>query len=149
MLSNFDIIDICHVLNIPLKEVCCKDELPKKPTEGAYIINMANSNEKGTHWVSFILKNKNLIYFDSFGIAPPQEVYKFPKKNTNIIWSKKEIQNINSECCGYYCIAFLYYILNIGTGYEFLNMFKDDPTKNSNILLKFMSKIMKTKNGKK
>lgn len=101
-------------LNIPLNEICFKNELcTEMPFYGGYIINMANSDSQGTHWISCWLENRNesCCYFDSFGIEPPIEVIEFCNRwNHNILLSEKEIQNINSGHCGQYCIDFLLFM---------------------------------------
>ena len=44
-----------------------RDNLPKIK-DGAYIINLDEYSDIGTHWVALYVQNKNVIYFDSFGV---------------------------------------------------------------------------------
>ena len=43
--------------------------------EGMYIINLDDSTGPGTHWGAVISDmSDRAIYFDSFGLSPPQEI---------------------------------------------------------------------------
>ena len=44
-----------------------KDNL-LKITDGAYIINLDEYSDYGTHWVSLYVNNNDVTYFDSFGV---------------------------------------------------------------------------------
>ena len=152
MLSNFEIEDIVKELKIPDFRACiCKDELKNnKVMNGSYIINMQNNRDgHGTHWVAlFIDKQMHPWYFDSFGFICPQEVIAFCKRTRNKIgYSNKEIQDIKSQSCGYYCIAFIQAMSKQMSYYEkspemrfneFLNHFNFDPKKNELILHKLL-----------
>ena len=67
---------------------------------------------------------------------------KFGKWNKEkYFWSDKQIQNLYSTVCGYYCIAFLIYMNNrprLSEFQKFLDMFSDDPKKNRTILAEFL-----------
>ena len=70
------------------------------------------------------LKSK-IIYFDSFGnqnIDKTLEKY-LKKHKKQIIFSKKQLQNIFSSHCGFFCIAFILCIENNITFDEFLRTF--------------------------
>jgi hypothetical protein len=103
-LSNEDIYKILNKHNLPIVGIYSKDELPKDLKNGWYIINLENSNDgSGTHWTCF-KKGVINLYFDSFGFIFPEEV---KERLTNITYNHKEIQNINSIMCGYFCIALI------------------------------------------
>ena len=45
---------------------------------GAYVINLDEYRNIGTHWVALYVNNKTIIYFDSFGVEHiPKEIMKF------------------------------------------------------------------------
>ena len=62
------------IMNLDLMGYFLKKKLTQSK-DGAYVINLADKDSKGTHWVSLFI-NKNLaLYFHSFGIEYiPQEV---------------------------------------------------------------------------
>ena len=79
-----------------------RDNLPYKIKNGAYVINLDEHSDIGTHWIALHLNNKTVIYFDSFGIEHiPKEVKKFVG-NRNIISNIYRIQNCDSIMCGYF-----------------------------------------------
>jgi hypothetical protein len=73
MLSNIDLDNIATDHDINLVGIFSKDELPSRPKDGNYIINLEDSDAgNGTHWTAFtIIGNKYACYFDSFGFMPP------------------------------------------------------------------------------
>ena len=57
-----------------------QDTLPDKVlSRETGIINLDSSEGKGTHWVCYSKNNKNIYYFDSFGLDPPLELQEYLK----------------------------------------------------------------------
>ena len=81
--------------------------MPKTIKNGAYVINLDEHANVGTHWIALYVKNSEAAYFDSFGVEHvPKEIKRFiGRKNTktNIF----RIQADNSIMCGYICIGFI------------------------------------------
>ena len=76
----------------------------------AFVINTANSNSPGEHWTALILDNKKYFFFDSFGLEILNLDILKQIKNHDIStykYNSKQIQPVNSNNCGYYCIAFI------------------------------------------
>ena len=54
--------------------VYSRDNLPKIK-DGAYVINLDEYSDIGTHWVALYVQNNNVTYFDSFGVEHiPKEI---------------------------------------------------------------------------
>ena len=65
-LTNFEIQD--YFKNEPrFNGVYSRNNLPKIKN-GAYVINLDEYQDTGTHWVSLFSENNEVIYFDSFGV---------------------------------------------------------------------------------
>jgi hypothetical protein len=110
LLSNFDLIELAEEMNIDLVGVFSKDKLKSVPSQnGSYIINLDDFNGPGTHWVALFVEYENAIYFDPFGIVPPLSVIRYTK-DKYFIDSNFIIQNLDQECCGYYCLGFLHFM---------------------------------------
>ena len=63
--------------------VYSRNNLPNKIKNGAYVINLDEYENTGTHWVSLFVKTNEAIYFDSFGIEHiPKEINKFINNDT-------------------------------------------------------------------
>ena len=57
--------------------VCYRDNLSNKLKDGAYIINLDENSDIGTHWVVLYVKNNDVNYFDFFGVEHiPKEIIK-------------------------------------------------------------------------
>jgi len=107
-LSNTDIIHILKSQGVKLNGVFMKDELPSKLKCGFYVVNLQSSTVgNGTHWVAFYYNSKNSFYFDAFGFPAPVEIEQKLKKYK---YNEKQIQNLKSTACGYYCIAFILFL---------------------------------------
>ena len=52
--------------------------------DGAYIINLDEYSDIGTHWVALYLQNNNVAYFNSFGVEHILRKIKTFIKNRNI-----------------------------------------------------------------
>ena len=65
-------------------DVYSRDNL-SKIKDGAYIINLDEYSDIGTHWVALYMQNNNnVIYFDSFGVEQvPKEIRAFINNNNN------------------------------------------------------------------
>ena len=75
------------------------------------MINLDDKNSKGTHWFSLFIDRNAAVYFDSFGIEYiPQKVLN-KIKDKSITHNIFGIQDNESIICGFYCIAFIEYML--------------------------------------
>ena len=55
--------------------VYSRNNLPKQIKDGAYVINLDEYKNTGTHLVSLFYKKNEIVYFDSFGIEHiPEEI---------------------------------------------------------------------------
>ena len=76
-----------------------------KIKDGAYVINLDECSDIGTHWVAFYVNNNNITYFDSFEVEHiPKEIKTFIN-NKNIKTNIFRIQAYDSIMCGYFCIG--------------------------------------------
>ena len=82
-LTNFKIQK--HYGNEPrLNGVYSRDNLPRKK-DRAYIINLDEYSDVGTHWVALWINNSNKVtYFDSFGVEHISKEIKSFMNNKNI-----------------------------------------------------------------
>ena len=124
--TNFEIQK--YYQNEPrFNEVFSRDNLPNIIRNGAYVINLDEYHDIGTHWVALYVNNKTTIYFDSFGVEHiPKEIMKF-------IARKKIITNIyrivfyesysDSIICGYSCIGFINFMFNGKSLTDYTNLF--------------------------
>jgi hypothetical protein len=137
--------------NIPLNAIVFKDQLKYVPVRnGGYIVNMADSRDHngGTHWVCFYIEGKKAVYFDPFGIYAPQAVEKYLSRHNTMIITK-QIQNIFSDICGYYCLYFLYYMKKqrrhvpvFRRAQDFTDLFSSDPKDNRKLLNNYLKPLV-------
>ena len=116
--------------------VYSRNNLPNKIKKGAYVINLDEYENTGTHWVSLFVKQKYTVYFDSFGIEHiPKEINKFIGNNkikSNIF----RIQAYDSIMCGYFCIEFINYMLKGKTLLDYTNLFSPNDFKKIDRVIK-------------
>ena len=119
-LTNFEIMD--YYKNEPqFIGVYSRNNLPKTIKKGAFIINLDEYDDIGTHWIVLYVRNK-CIYFDSFGVEH------IPNEITTFIGNKDTISNIfrlqayDSIMCGYFCLAFIDFMFAGKTLLQFTNL---------------------------
>ena len=105
---------------------------------GAYVINLDEYHDIGTHWVALYVNNKTVTYFDSFGVEHiPKEIMKFITRK-KIITNIYRIQAYDSIMCGYFCIGFINFMFNGKSLTDYTNLFSpNDFKKNDDIFLKY------------
>ena len=104
--------------------------------KGAYIINLDEYENTGTHWITLFVKTNEVIYFDSFGIEH------IPKETEHAIGNKEikasifRLQAYDSIMCRYYCIEFINYMLNGKTLLDYTNLFSPNDFKKNDQSIK-------------
>ena len=120
-LANFEIQK--HYQNEPrFNGVYSRDNLPEIK-DGAYVINLDEYSDIGTHWVALYVNNNDVTYFGSFGVEHiPKEIKTFID-NKNVTTNIFRIQAYDSIMCGCFCIGFIDFMLAGKTLTEFTNLF--------------------------
>ena len=86
-LKNFEIQT--YYQNEPrFNGVYSRDNLPDKITNGAYVTNLDEYSDIGTHWIALYVNTKTVTYFAGFGVEH------IPKETKNVINNKNIIANI-------------------------------------------------------
>ena len=146
--------------------VYSRNNLPNKIKKGAYVINLDEYENTGTHWVSLFVKTNEVIYFDTFGVEHiPKEINKCIRskelgsavgneqnssakaRNKKIKASIFRIQAYDSIMCGYFCIEFINYMLKVKTLLDYTNLFSPNNfKKNDQIIKRIFKKMNNTAN---
>ena len=161
-LTNFEIQE--HYQNEPrFNGVFSRDNLPNNNIRpkglgsavknGAYVINLDEYHDIGTHWIALYVNNKTVTCFDSFGIEYiPKEIMKFivrmsfglrskelgsavGSRRKKIITNIYRIQAYDSIMRGYFCIGFINFMFNGKSLTDYTNLFSpNDFNKNDDII---------------
>ena len=110
----------------------------KKIKDGAYLINLDEHADTGTHWIALFCSGNEIVYFYSFGVEHiPEEMKKFIA-NRNIKTNIFRVQANNSVMCGYFCIGFIDFMFANKTLTDYTNLFSpNDFDKNDQIILSY------------
>ena len=136
-LTNFEIQE--YYQNEPrFNGVFSRDNLGSAVKNGAYVINLDEYHNIGTHWVALYVTNKTIIYFDSFGVEHiPREIMKFIARK-KIITNIYRMQAYDSIMYGYFSIGFINFMFNDKSLTDYTNLFSpNDFKKNDDIILKY------------
>ena len=121
-LTNFEIMKY-YENESRLNGVYSRDDLANKIKDRAYVINLDEHSDIGTHWIALYVRSNDISYFDSFGVEHiPKKIKEF-LKNKNIKTNIFRIQAYDSIMCGYFCIVFINFIFKGKTLTEFTNLF--------------------------
>jgi hypothetical protein len=101
------LIDEMCELNLDREELKGKEHI-------GIIYNLDPHDKDGSHWVAnyIHLPSNSCYYFDSYGMKPPKQIYRFmqwlgiQEPNIKLGWNGRRFQKRNTEC-GMYCMYFL------------------------------------------
>ena len=125
-LTNIDISEY-YAKEPRFNGVYSRNNLPNKIKKGAYVVNLDEYENTGTHWVSLFVKPKYTVYFDSFGVEHiPKEINKYIFR----------IQAYDSIMCGCFCIEFINYMLKSKTLLDCTNLFSPNDFKKNDLIIK-------------
>jgi hypothetical protein len=101
-------------LSTSFEGVFASDQLPsfcESSCPAALVMNLDPSSRGGSHWVCIYVDGKTRCgeYFDSYGMRPPVEDFvKFLDRNcARWTYNDRELQSLDTDVCGHYCIWFL------------------------------------------
>ena len=80
--------------------VYSRDNLPDKISNGAYVINLDEYSDIGTHWIVLYTLNNNVTYFDSSGIEPMSKKIKTFIDKYIVATNIFKIQEYDLVMCG-------------------------------------------------
>lgn len=143
--TNYDLMDKMVEVGIPIQGVFNRDNLPRIMSDGCYILNLDESSGSGTHWTGFLKAGNIVIYFDSFGLPPPDIVTKrlLPSK---VYYGDKMLQHLETSSCGYWVIAFFCWMCRVHSSGSLLDHYQNfidkfdhsDQEMNERLLEKFL-----------
>jgi hypothetical protein len=118
-------------LNTEMCELDIHKEATKEKTMIGIIYNTDPHYKGGAHWIAnFInIPKKQCYYFDSYGMKPPKQIYKFmqwlgiQEPKIQLGWNGRRFQYSNTEC-GMYCMYFLDRMIS---GESFLHFCRRSP----------------------
>ena len=117
--------------------VYSRDNLPKIIKKGAYVINLDEYENAGTHWIALFVKTNEVIYFDSFGIEHIPKEIELAIGNKKIKANRFRIQSYDSIMCGYFCIE----LIKGKTLLDYTNLFSpNDFKKNDRVIKRIFKK---------
>ena len=124
------------------QDVFSRNNLLKKVEDGAYIINLDEYEDVGTHWIALFSNKNNIIYFDSFHVEyilkEIKKIINHTSQNKKIISNIFRIQANDSVMCGYFCTGFTDFMLAGKKLTDYRNLFSTyDLKKNYNTILSY------------
>ena len=97
----------------------------------------------GSHWVATYVKDGVINYFDSFGMAPFQEIVDHAKeRNLTLLHQDQQIQNLYTTTCGFFCLYFLNEMHKSVDYFDLLQVFSFDTMKNELFIEKYFRGIL-------
>ena len=136
-LTNFE-IQKYYQNKLIFNGVFSRNNLPKKVKDGAYVINLDEHADVGTHWIALFCDRNEIVYFESFGVEHIPEEIKELIGNKNRKANIFRVQRNDSVMCGYFCIGFIDFMLAGKKLNDFTNFFfPHDFKKSDDIILSY------------
>ena len=133
-LTNFE-IQVYYQHEPRFIGVYSRDNLPDKIKDGAYVVNLDEYSDIGTHFIALYVNNKTVTYFECFGIEHISKEGKKFVNNKNIIANILRIKAYDSVTCGYLCIAFIDYMFMGKSLTDYTNLFSPNNFKNNDDII--------------
>jgi hypothetical protein len=109
--SDGDLEVIARRLKIPLRAVLMKDEMPRRLQPGAYIFNLQDHDQPGSHWVAAWCDGRDVYYSDSYGVGPVAQLIAEVRRNGGRLWyTAAQMQSLTSKMCGWFALGFLHWM---------------------------------------
>ena len=120
--------------------VFSRNNFPKTIKDGAYVINLDEYGDVGTHWIALFCNRSEIVYFDSFGVEHvPEEIKEFIG-NKNIKSNIFRVKANDSVTCGYFCIGFIDFMLAGKKFTDYTSLFSPhDFKKNDDIIFSYFN----------
>ena len=90
-----------------ISEIICL----KKIKDGAYLINLDEYADVGTHLIALFCRKTEIAYCDGFSVEHVTEEIRGFIANKNIKSNIFRVQARNSIMCGFFCIGFINFML--------------------------------------
>ena len=148
MSTNYELMDIAESYGVNGINIIMNDELQNYEYKTSYfILNLEDSTDIGSHWVSLIIEDGRALYCDSFGLVPSLEVENWIHKNTNLkyVWNNNIFQDIKSTYCGFFALSHIIYIQKTNKNLfeatnDFINLFNNNNNElNDTILMELFN----------
>ena len=95
----------------------------QKIKDGAFVENLDEYFNIGTHWIALYVLNNGVTYFDSFGVEYIPKEFKTFIGNKSIKTNIFRTQAYDSVMYGYFCIGFINFVLAGKALTDFTNLF--------------------------
>ena len=128
-LNELEILEIITKFDIQkfLGVFAC-NEIANITNEGCLIVNTDPSYQAGTHWISIIIKNKHVYYYDplnmNFWLTDANISNFLKKQRKDLFINNVPIQTFSSPYCGQHCVVFCYLMMKKNISFrQFLKIF--------------------------
>jgi hypothetical protein len=96
--SDSQLLHLADKMHIPISFIGFAEELTQIPM-GFSIINLGDEFQGGSHWTMLYSDNKQIIYYDSYGVGPEDEIIALVDHRPLYI-NTKQLQRLEEEHCG-------------------------------------------------
>ena len=108
-LSDVELKEAAEALGIPhFRGVFMRDALPPNPNPiECGILNHDDYDGSGTHWTCWHKRRGLKVYFDSYGLPPPDEMVDYLRIYPEIRYNTDKLQQRGDVVCGHFCLHVL------------------------------------------
>ena len=119
-----------------LQGVYALDRVPRlKP--GCYVVNTAPASHPGRHWIALFVTDREIEYFDSYGLDP---LPRLKQKGKTKSWrhNPMPLQSPLTSVCGQYCVYYLLHRARDVSLKSILKHFDSDVDMNDQLVYDFV-----------
>ena len=129
------------------------DLLPRRrrPSQRLFVANTDPHHLPGTHWVAiYFTPEGHCIYFNSYGLPPfNHHLLRFVQRSgPGWTYNTRNLQDMSSNVCGHYCVAFAHHMARGKTLLQFLRLFHNNTRVNDCNILNFVKRHYRSRAAK-
>ena len=119
--------------------------LADRDIDQAFILNIDKDGLPGSHWTALFIKKRKCTFFDPLGFqcVNLQLLNKLKAQGfSNYKYSTNQLQQLENNNCGYFCIAFILSMIKTSSLSNFLSQFTKPNVTNDNICYELIDKYI-------
>ena len=97
------------------------NQLPQNKLPLNVVVNIHMSKEQGLHWSALYI-NKDAYFFDSYGLAPTQEIVDFLSQHSQRMRNTLEVQSFGESNCRQLSLYVLYKLNKAVSRYNYFSL---------------------------
>lgn len=104
IISDDQLRNYAEQMGLRINYIGFAENLRTLPENGLSIIKLGSNHQGGTHWTMLWVEPEYVVYFDSYGVGPEDNIIRLAGRRT-ISYNTKQIQGYTESFCGIWALC--------------------------------------------